>query len=986
MSNKIFTIFALLFVFGTICSLSGQISKNDVPLVIKPIESLNDNESFIVKKSIQKFYKASPTPSEVYKRPPAPSRILNGDGFELINVSNAPDGQHENWIAINPLDPNNIIATSNDSRYLQAPPKGYRMVAFYSKDGAKTWKESTTDYNQDLYIDLTPQPWNMTIFDPGITFDSKGSAYYAYGFTETYEDFGTNQNGVFVCKSSDGGASWELPVPVVLELGSSNLPFHDRYMIVCDYNESSPYKDNLYIAWKRFVVDPAVLFSRSTDGGETWEPPIELKGGKKPSTQSATPLIGPDGLVYVVWEDPDRTTFQTDAVVQVSSDGGKTWRSSPIIAQTLYTVGTEMEGRYVLEDKQKIRVGSDPVMAADFSGGPRNGWLYVVQAGKIGSKDGPYGLYLARSTDGGKNWENLIRIDDNELQNDMFFPSITVDPTNGHVAIFYYSSQNDEDNVGVDGYLAYSTDGINFSNIRLTPETWYLDRPSKVSYQGSANNWYWGDYTSITAYNGIVYPLFWMPSPINGDFYSLELFTAKLSTAPRPPTDLAGKSDAGDQSKVILTWNDPKTSVLGTALDKFVIRIFRDGNEIGSVDNGVQTFTDAGLTSGLEYSYSIYAESSVGKSTPISATIYAGSNPEPNAPTNLTAHPSPNGVILTWMNPDKHIDGQDYKDEFKVNVYVDGTKATEVTNNIQAGLPGEILLDLPTEKFYYINISAVGKRGDLETESKLSNEVLAYSGAPLTEFSENFDGSSILPHITNSKWAITNEKSKSAPNCLADSPNENYEYGDFSIIFAPVVIDPTKTTLVFDFIALIKKGLSDVGEVAVSNDFGKSWNMLIWVDETYSDKFISGDLTNSEFEELGLDLSKWAGDTLYVKFRLFSNPISFDKGFFVDNLRISSEPVSVQDPNNIYSSLSMSVFPNPTINNTNLKVNLPISGNTRVSIHDSFGRTVNTLENSFQYAGQKEYFINTNNLASGTYFISTSLNGVVKTQTLIIKK
>jgi hypothetical protein len=72
------------------------------------------------------------------------------------------------------------------------------------------------------------------------------------------------------------------------------------------------------------------LFSRSTDGGKTFSPPIavnSLTGGPS-AVIGADPFVGPDGEVYVPWHDVQNSRL----MVASSFDGGATFGQPVTIA------------------------------------------------------------------------------------------------------------------------------------------------------------------------------------------------------------------------------------------------------------------------------------------------------------------------------------------------------------------------------------------------------------------------------------------------------------------------------------------------------------------------------------------------------------------------------------------------------------------------------------------------------------------------------
>jgi hypothetical protein len=367
------------------------------------------------------FYKNFPP--EAMNKYTGPDRIM-ADGIEIKNLSGGNNNQSETWITYNPTNPENLVAGANDYRYLTAQ-SGYRMGAYATFDGFKNWIHSATPDNNGVPISI-PAGFDMLVFDPGITFDSRGWCYYSYGACQIDNQERNYDNGLFVCRSKDGGKTWEEQVGVALTMqGTLWQVFHDRYSIIADANSSSQYKDNIYITWKRFIQNVGICFSKSTDAGDNWSQPSLIPGGNTNESQSPIPVVGPNGEIYVVWRNPNNS--YEEVLFQKSTNGGTAWLASPKKVQQVVPIGmvNSISHRDVLVKKGNMRVSSLPYIAVDLSNGPRKGYIYIVQTGK--DENGLTRLYFAKSTNGGEDWESKIRIDDNQYANDMFFPNISVD-------------------------------------------------------------------------------------------------------------------------------------------------------------------------------------------------------------------------------------------------------------------------------------------------------------------------------------------------------------------------------------------------------------------------------------------------------------------------------------------------------------------------------------------------------------------------------
>ncbi len=946
--------------------------------------------------------------AEEAKHKPEQTRFLSNDGFEVVNISSAwSNAQTETWMAVNPTNPMNVVATSNDNAYLSGFD-GWRMSAFFSKDGGKTWKHSPTPRNLGAYF--SPQPtYGATIFDPAITFDLDGNAYYAYGFTETSKTVNTEEkNGVFVVKSTDGGETWngfseEYPnriVAITSDGFSLNNPFHDRYTMTADISPTSKFKNNLYIAWRVFRGIEGVVLSVSSDGGASWEPYIKIgEGGQAPM-----PACGPNGEVYVTYIGADYSTKTSSAMFVKSTDGGRSF-SNPIDAQKVFSIGTTdpSNGRFTLTDKQKMRVSSVPQIAVDISDGPNRGFIYIVMAGKEGNENGPYGVYLSKSTDGGKTWIKNRRIDNSTVRNDRFFPSITCDPVTGIVSVFYYSSQNDpEKNQGVDGYVAMSADGGNtFTNYRVSDKTFYLKDGNTVFPQDAGGGVYWGDYTSIASYGGYIYPLWWAPTNANYTFGTNDMFTALISNGPKPPTNLSYESILDAKIKIKLNWNHPTHNLFGQPLTDFKINIYRDGALIGNVAKGTApTFIDENVEDGKTYTYKLQTESNSLFSGPVELSLTAGGSPIPNPPTNISWKPTANGVLITFTTPQSMADNSPIRDEIKFRAYNSANNqavATITSTKIASGAVVTEVLQVPTEAFYKLKFKLVATRNGKETESAFASEdLIVYAGAPKAGITEGFDNQqNMTPIYTNANWGITSAKSSSPSNSITDSPTGNYQNNKFDfVLIAPVIVPSSGNTLSFDHICLLDTATAyvnnvpnyDYGEISVSKDWGKNFKNIKWVNTRTSDEFILGDLANSKWQNLAYSLSEYAGDTVIIRFALSSNNIRNADGWFIDNITIDNKPAGIEDYT-LFNSIVLDVMPNPATELLNVTVGLPKSANLMLEIYDQLGEKVAEIENNFYNAGLITINHNlSNNLSSGIYFIRLTADGISKTKPVVIKK
>jgi len=387
----------------------------------------------------------------------------------LCNQDAGSQPQNEPSIAVNPQNPNHIVASSND--YRQRDFAGDVQPGYYvSFDGGVTWPG-------DGVIDLSPIPQAAAGGDPALAIHDMNNVYYAYiAFHRTIDDVG----GVFVSKSTDGGLSWADPVTVAL---NTLTVFHDKEYIAVDAS-GNPYDGNVYVTWTRFEYSSPIYFSRSTDGGASYSTPVPISDYS--SNQGSIPAVGPNGELYVVWYNYNTSAHR----MAVSTNGGQSF-GPPFHVAYVNPIPSPLPGG-------SFRDNSFPTLAVD----QNSGNLYVAWNDySTGDAD----ILFVRSTNGGQTWSSPLRLNDDPLGNDyhQFFPWLTVAP-DGTVYAGWFDSRNDPTPYSApfyyDEYVTASSDGgLTWSpNARVSTQS----ADSGTDFSGQ----FIGDYSGIAANNSFVYP------------------------------------------------------------------------------------------------------------------------------------------------------------------------------------------------------------------------------------------------------------------------------------------------------------------------------------------------------------------------------------------------------------------------------------------------------------------------------------------------
>ena len=422
---------------------------------------------------------------------------------------------------------------------------------------------------------------DLYTFDGGETFDgeAQGAGGSNSGDPTTgidnngrwYVNFISNSGGQGVAYSDNQGDTWT-SVFVASNPGS----MADKNHMWVDNSPDSPYEGNVYIAWTDFggPNDGDIVVSRSTDSGESWSSKINVSNGVNAGSHNQGVNIGtgPNGEVYLVWAIYDGWPTDEDAIgFAKSTDGGETWEEPQRII-------TNIRGVRNSGVPQNMRVASFPAAAVDCSESPNSGNIYVVwtNIGVPGENTGSdRDVYMIRSTNEGSTWSDPIRINQDEIGQGKchYDPWIACDASNGILSVVFYDNRNVNANQA-EAWAAVSTDAGN---------TWEDFKVSDVSFTPSPipgfAQGYMGDYLSITALDGLVYPC-WTDNRTGEVMTYVSVFeTINIQI----PYDLEVTVD-DETGQANLTWNFNET-------DGFeYFNIYRDGELLGNTND--QFFTD----------------------------------------------------------------------------------------------------------------------------------------------------------------------------------------------------------------------------------------------------------------------------------------------------------------------------------------------------------------------------------------------------------
>jgi len=402
--------------------------------------------------------------------------------------------QNEPWVAIDPSNPNVLVAGANDNIDLESCAAGDPTTCpftagvgvtgvSFSFDGGMSWAQPTyTGVSARDCLGPDPcvpdpngpigtLPWYAesglsSDGDPSMVFGpqpgpdgfswANGSRLYFANLTSSLspedpafkgaEAIAVSRVDDLVSAAAGDKDAWKPPVIISRQ---SSATFSDKEAIWADNAASSPHFGNVYVCNVAFrsnglggAPEP-VMLARSSDGGDTW---IQSQISWAANTNSASGRAGgrqgcvvrtdSQGTVFVVW----RGSFKGQDVVWLarSFDGGKKF-DKPLPVAVTGTVGAfdPAQGRLTIDGVAGARTNEGPTL--DIANGAPTG-SGAPDSLVLGWLDGQLGLNHERamvslSTDGGSTWS--APVDAAESGDRPNFPWVAVSPDGSDVYVVY---------------------------------------------------------------------------------------------------------------------------------------------------------------------------------------------------------------------------------------------------------------------------------------------------------------------------------------------------------------------------------------------------------------------------------------------------------------------------------------------------------------------------------------------------------------------
>jgi hypothetical protein len=425
----------------------------------------------------------------------APVRVSAATPFDAACTGAASgdivylNAEVEPYVAVNPRDPGNWIATWQQDRWSGGSANG--LITATTFDGGATWTRTAIPFSRCAGGNAGNGGDYQRATDPWITFAPDGAAFQMALASSGGSFTAGAANAMLVSRSTDGGRTWG-PVSTLIRDGSQF--FNDKNSITADPTDPR----YVYAVWDRLAAaggGPAML-ARSTDGGATWEGARTIYDpGQRSQTIGNVVAVLPNGTVVDVFtriDSPAGAPASASLNVIISADKGGSWTGPFRIADALAVGARDPETGAPIRDGANL-----PQIAV-----APNGHLWVAWQDARFSGGAHDGIALARSIDGGQTWSAPVQVN-SAPSAQAFTPSVHV-TANGTIGVTYYdlrSNTGDAATLPTELILARSPDGTRWTEHRISATFDLATAPV-------ARGYFLGDYQGLASADNVFVPVY----------------------------------------------------------------------------------------------------------------------------------------------------------------------------------------------------------------------------------------------------------------------------------------------------------------------------------------------------------------------------------------------------------------------------------------------------------------------------------------------
>lgn len=364
--------------------------------------------------------------------PPAVEITAGSTNVVVNQDADSIDSHNSPTMVVDPTDPETLVVAGRID-HLE-----FSARLHVSSDRGRTWTD----------VEIPVPPGHERPYVPDIAFAPEGTLLVLFATL----DADGNPAALWLERSTDAGSTFSAPVQV-----TGPYAYQGRLAVAGGSGD-------IHVTWLQADADVVgivdgigpppnpVVMATSRDGGDTFANPVPVSEPARQRVGAATPVVGPDGIVFVLYQDYGDDAADFEGLPGPVHDGtfALVLARSADRGDTVETVGV-VEPDVVPFSRFSVYRPQFPSLAVD----PDDGSLYVAWAHPTG---GDRDVFLRRSDDGGRTWSDRIQVNSDGSSTAQYLPEVSVGP-DGRVDVVYLTRSGDPENdVLTAAHLATSFD------------------------------------------------------------------------------------------------------------------------------------------------------------------------------------------------------------------------------------------------------------------------------------------------------------------------------------------------------------------------------------------------------------------------------------------------------------------------------------------------------------------------------------------------
>lgn len=411
-----------------------------------------------------------------------------------LNITKAAGNQNEPAVAINPNDNDRIFVVSRNELG--------GLYTARSSDGGVTWTSQPIARMTLPAAGDIPRAYG----NASAAWDTFGNLFLAY-LSQSSATIGTY---VSLAVSKDGGATFYSPTGtgavLMLPVNPPGTPVIGDQPTVTVGPGSAGFPGSVWVTY--WTMGGIAVSGAGVSGLGVVGPFTSMQPVQPASVNFGDIAVGPNGEVMVTYGPNFGSSGKI--FINVKPDGLGPNPFSTFTAAAPVNIG----GFAHIPAHPNWGIDPEAGLAWDCSTGPHHGRVYLVytDAPEVASADTD--IFVIHSDDMGTAWSIPVRVNDDTGTNTQFLPRVSLDQSDGMIAVTWYDARNSAGNDTAEYFGAFSGDGGATFGASFQIAAGTSDQARNLT---SSKKTDYGDYTGNAFVNGRLVPAWADNSNSTGD-------------------------------------------------------------------------------------------------------------------------------------------------------------------------------------------------------------------------------------------------------------------------------------------------------------------------------------------------------------------------------------------------------------------------------------------------------------------------------------